>query len=47
MTLEHALHFVREDEQVEVTPKSIRLRKSELSALKRYQAAGRKAMGKA
>ena len=47
MTLEHALHFVREDEQVEVTPKSIRLRKSELSALKRYQTAGRKAMGKA
>lgn len=47
MTLERALHFVREDEQVEVTPKSIRLRKSELSALKRYQAAGRVAKGKA
>lgn len=47
MTLERALHFVREDEQVEVTPKSIRLRKSELSALKRYQAAGRAAKGKA
>lgn len=47
MTLERALHFVREDEQVEVTPQSIRLRKSELSALKRYQAAGRAAKGKA
>ncbi|MBQ9452204.1 MAG: translational GTPase TypA [Desulfovibrio sp.] len=46
MTLEHALHFVREDEQVEVTPQSIRLRKTELSALKRYQTAGKKAMGK-
>lgn len=46
MTLEHALHFVREDEAVEVTPKSIRLRKLELSALKRYQAAGRAAKGK-
>ncbi|MDR2819139.1 MAG: translational GTPase TypA [Desulfovibrio sp.] len=40
MNLEHALHFVREDELVEVTPKSIRLRKAELSAQKRYQAAG-------
>ena len=40
MTLEHALHFVREDELVEVTPKSVRLRKAELSAHKRYQAAG-------
>lgn len=47
MTLERALHFVREDEQVEVTPRSIRLRKSELSALKRYQAAGRAAKGRA
>ena len=33
MTLEHALHFVREDELVEVTPLSIRLRKNELSAM--------------
>ena len=40
MTLEHALHFVREDELVEVTPQSIRLRKVELSAQKRYQMAG-------
>ena len=43
MSLEHAIHFVRPDEMVEVTPKSIRLRKSELSAQKRYQAAGRAA----
>jgi GTP-binding protein len=35
MTLERALHFIREDEVVEVTPKSIRLRKSVLSASKR------------
>lgn len=46
MTLERALHFVREDEMVEVTPKSIRLRKAELSAQKRYQAAGRAAKAK-
>ena len=42
MTLEHALHFVREDELVEVTPLSIRLRKAELSAMKRYQTAGKR-----
>ncbi len=42
MTLEHALHFVREDELVEVTPLSIRLRKAELSAQKRYQTAGKR-----
>lgn len=46
VTLERALHFVRPDELVEVTPKSIRLRKAELSALKRYQTAGRAAKGK-
>lgn len=40
MTLERALHFVREDELVEVTPVSIRLRKRELSAQKRYQNMG-------
>ena len=45
MTLEHALHFVREDELVEVTPQSIRLRKTELSAQKRYQMAGAKKKG--
>ncbi|RQD65377.1 translational GTPase TypA [Desulfonatronovibrio magnus] len=36
MTLERALHFIREDELVEVTPKSIRLRKAELSASVRH-----------
>ncbi|HNY64261.1 MAG TPA: translational GTPase TypA [Deltaproteobacteria bacterium] len=36
MTLERALQFIREDEFVEVTPKSIRLRKSELLAGKRH-----------
>ena len=36
MTLERALQFIREDEMVEVTPKSIRLRKVELSATKRH-----------
>lgn len=46
MTLERAIHFARADELVEVTPKSIRLRKTELSAQKRYQAAGRIAKGK-
>jgi GTP-binding protein len=42
MTLERALRFVADDELVEVTPKSIRLRKAELSALKRRQTAGRR-----
>jgi GTP-binding protein len=40
MTLEQALHFLREDEALEVTPLSLRLRKIELSAQKRYQAGG-------
>jgi len=40
MTLERAIHFVREDELVEVTPKSIRLRKMTLSAQRRYQLVG-------
>lgn len=43
MTLERAIHFVRDDELVEVTPKSIRMRKVVLSAQKRYQMAGIKA----
>ncbi|MDL2315672.1 translational GTPase TypA [Desulfovibrio sp. OttesenSCG-928-A18] len=42
MTLERALQFVADDELVEVTPLSIRLRKAELSAQKRHQAAGKK-----
>lgn len=45
MTLERALHFVREDELVEVTPQSIRIRKAELSAQKRYQTGAAKKKG--
>ncbi len=36
MTLEQAISFIRQDELVEVTPKSIRLRKAALSAQKRH-----------
>jgi len=35
MTLERAIEFIRDDEQVEVTPKSIRLRKNILQANQR------------
>jgi GTP-binding protein len=35
MTLERAIEFIRDDEQVEVTPKSIRLRKNTLQANQR------------
>lgn len=35
MTLERAIEFIRDDEMIEVTPKSIRLRKSILSAQER------------
>src|SRR5436190_12879234 len=45
LSLEQALEFIREDECVEVTPASIRLRKVELSATRRQQAASRKARG--
>ena len=38
LSLEQALEFIREDECVEVTPESIRLRKVELAAGKRQQA---------
>ena len=37
ITLERALHFIREDEMVEVTPQSIRLRKAVLSASERHR----------
>ncbi|MFH1980962.1 MAG: translational GTPase TypA [Pseudomonadota bacterium] len=37
ITLERALHFIREDEMVEVTPKSIRLRKTVLNAKERHR----------
>jgi GTP-binding protein len=40
MTLERAIHFIREDELVEVTPMSIRLRKTVLSATKRHTMRG-------
>ena len=40
MTLERAIHFIREDELVEVTPVSIRLRKTVLSATKRHTMRG-------
>jgi GTP-binding protein len=36
MTLERAIHFIMEDELVEVTPKSIRLRKTVLDAHQRH-----------
>jgi len=36
MTLERALNFIRDDEMVEVTPMSIRLRKTMLTAIARY-----------
>ena len=40
MTLETAINYISEDEMVEVTPESIRLRKNEFSAQKRHQARG-------
>jgi GTP-binding protein len=43
LSLEQALEHIREDECVEVTPSSIRLRKVELSATKRQQGASRAA----
>jgi len=42
MTLERALHFVRDDEMVEITPVSIRLRKAVLDQQKRHQTGVRK-----
>jgi GTP-binding protein len=45
LSLEQALEFISEDECVEVTPRSVRLRKVELSAQKRQTAASRKARG--
>jgi GTP-binding protein len=41
MTLEEAIHFIRDDEMVEVTPQSIRIRKTELKAGKRHILAGK------
>ena len=45
LSLEQALEFIRDDECVEVTPASIRLRKTELAANRRQQTASRKARG--
>ncbi len=45
LPLDQALEFIRDDECVEVTPQSVRLRKVELSAQKRQSAASRKARG--
>src|SRR5438876_2428148 len=42
LSLEQALEFIRDDEAVEVTPRSIRLRKVELSASKRQTFASRR-----
>ena len=42
LSLEQALEMIRDDECVEVTPKSIRLRKVELSAGKRQSASSRR-----
>jgi GTP-binding protein len=41
LSLEQALEEIRDDEAVEVTPKSIRLRKVELNATRRQSAASR------
>ena len=41
LSLEQALEFIRDDEAVEVTPRSIRLRKVELSSSKRQTMASR------
>jgi len=43
MTLEQSINFIRDDEMVEVTPKSIRMRKIVLSAQKRHALRGVKA----
>jgi GTP-binding protein len=45
LSLDQALEFIREDECVEVTPASVRLRKVELSAQRRQTATSRKARG--
>jgi GTP-binding protein len=47
LSLEQALELIREDECVEVTPRSIRLRKAELSAQKRQSATSRRKRGAA
>jgi GTP-binding protein len=45
LSLDQALEFIREDECVEVTPRAVRLRKTELAAQARQTAASRRARG--
>ena len=42
ITLEQTISFIRDDELVEVTPRSVRMRKAALSAHKRYSGLGAK-----
>jgi len=42
ITLEQTISFIRDDELVEVTPRSVRMRKAVLSAQKRYSGRGTK-----
>ncbi len=46
LTLEKAIEFINDDELVEVTPKSIRLRKTVLSAMERQRIRGSEFMAK-
>ncbi|WP_031483014.1 translational GTPase TypA [Maridesulfovibrio frigidus] len=41
MSLERAMHFITDDELIEVTPESIRIRKAELSNAKRHMSRGK------
>jgi len=45
LTLEQTISFIREDELVEVTPRSVRMRKAVLSAQKRHNLRNAKAKG--
>jgi GTP-binding protein len=45
LTLERAIEFIKDDEMVEVTPRSIRLRKTILSADKRHRLRGERLHG--
>jgi GTP-binding protein len=47
LSLEQALEFCREDECVEVTPATVRLRKVELDAATRYRSAKRRTVSDA
>ena len=47
MTLDQALEFIADDEQVEVTPSFVRLRKATLNTTERQKLAKRKARGEA